>query len=217
MSAPNEIIAIATLEGSSSYYMVDLPLEVPPELLGLTLTGSPPTIQHVDIKSPLQGKVQVGHYIHAVKLLNMEILNLVNCNHLTEVLRANANYPRQLVISSSISYIDPMVGRRANHPFFKHQLPASRQIGFAMVGFPPVITGVTEATQGRLFPGQTVEAVHIPGRRLMNLQAGGFTSDNVFRALTETWEVEGRQLIVRDGSKQKTKRSDKGMPDCVIS
>jgi len=220
MSAPNkhEIVAVATLEGNPTFYVVDLPMEVPPEMLGLTLTGSPPTVKHVDVTSPLQGKVQVGHYVHAVKLVNMEIVNLVGCNHLTEILKVNTGYPRQLVISPSISYIDPMVGRRANHPFFKHQLPASPQIGFAMRGFPPVITSVTEATQGRLFPGQTVESLYIPGRRLMNLESGGFTADNVFTALSQTSGVEGRQLIVRDGHKTQTEvGSSACFDDCVVS
>ncbi|CAJ1962107.1 unnamed protein product [Cylindrotheca closterium] len=219
MNVPNnDIVAVATLEGSQTY-LVDLPMEVPPEMLGLTLTGSPPTISQVDLKSPLQGKVQVGHYIHAVKLVNMEILNLVGCNHLTEVLRFNANYPRQLVISHSISFIDPMVGKRANHPFFKHQLSPSPQLGFAILGFPPVISSVAEGEmKTRLFPGQTVEALHIPGRPLMNLQAGGFTSHNVYRALSETSGVEGRQLIVRDGHKvQKEVGSNACFDDCVIS
>mmetsp|Transcript_43103 Transcript_43103/g.104320 ORF Transcript_43103/g.104320 Transcript_43103/m.104320 type:complete len:219 (+) Transcript_43103:94-750(+) len=218
MKAPNhEIIAVATLEGSPTY-VVDLPLEVPPEMLGVTLSGSPPTIAQVDLKSPLQGKVQIGHYIHAVKLVNMEISNLVNCNHLTEVLRVNTNYPRQLVISPSISYIDPMVGKRANHPFFKYQLPASAQVGFAIKGFPPIISSVTDAMQGRLFPGQTVEALHIPGRPLMNLQAGGFTSTNVYTALSETSGVQGRQLVVRDGhKKQKQVGSNAALDDCIIS
>ena len=218
MSAPQEIIAVATLEGNATY-VVDLPIEVPPEMLSLTLlTGSPPAIKHVDFKSPLQGRVQPGHYIHAVKLVNMEILNLVDCNHLTEILRVNTGYPRQLVISPTPNYIDPMVGRRANHPFFKHQLPASSQVGFAMKGFPPVIISVTEMMQGRLFPGQTVESLYIPGRPLLNLQAGGFTSDNVYRALADTSKVEGRQLLVRDGQKpQKKTGSNAAFDDCVIS
>lgn len=191
---------------------------VPPEELGLYLNGSPPSVVKVDDKSPLQGKVQVGYYVHAVNLVNMEILNLVDVNHLTEVLRANANFPRQLLISPSLSYVDPMVGRRVNHPFYKHQLPASPQVGFAMQGFPPIITSVTKEMQGRLFPGQTVEAVHIPGRPLMNLRAGGFTSQNVYTALSETSGVEGRQLLVRDGHEaQHEVGSSECCDDCVIS
>ena len=87
-----------------------------------------------------------------------------------------------------------------------------------MKGFPPVIISVTEMMQGRLFPGQTVESLYIPGRPLLNLQAGGFTSDNVYRALADTSKVEGRQLLVRDGQKpQKKTGSNAAFDDCVIS
>lgn len=219
MSAPaKEITAVATLEGSPTY-MVDLPMEVPPEMLGLHFNGSPPTIANIEIKSPLQGRIQSGHYIHGVKLVNIEIMNLVSCDHLTEVLRANASYPRQLVVSSSPTYTDPMIGRRYGHPLFKHQLPTNaHHVGFVMRGFPPVITSVTDGMKGRLFPGQTVEGLYIPGRPLMNLQAGGFTSNNVYHAISETSGIEGRQLVVRDGHKvQQDTTSNAPFDDCVIS
>jgi len=218
MNAPaNEIIAVATLEAIPTY-MVDLPM-VPPEMIGLHFNGSPPTVADIDSKSPLHGRIQIGHYIHGVELANIGIMNLVSCDHLTEVLRVNACYPRQLVVSSSPTYTDPMIGRRSSHPFFKHQLTTSaRHAGCVMRGFPPVIASVTDDMKDRLFPGQTVEALYIPGRPLMNLQAGGFTSNNVTRAISETSGIEGRQLVVRDGHKaQKETGSNAAFDDCVIS
>eukprot|EP00980_Cylindrotheca_fusiformis_P007751 scaffold1648_cov115-Cylindrotheca_fusiformis.AAC.6 len=180
-------------------YCVDLPQGVIPEEFGFTLSGSPPTVSMLTPGSPLEGKIQIGHYIHCIRLNGLEIVNLVDCNHLMSVLRANTNYPRQLLCSAAPVYVDPMVGGSPYRPLFKHGLPASAQLGFALTGFPPVIAQVDKFLEGRLFVGQTVEALWIPGRPLMNLQAGGFSSAKVNRELAATSNIEGRKLTVRDG------------------
>jgi hypothetical protein len=220
MSATTKTVSITTtvVQGAASTsYAVDVLEGVPPEELGLILTGSPPTVSMLAPKSPLEGKIQSGDCIHSIRLHNLEIVYLVDCNHLMDVLRANANYPRQLVCSNHSVYFDPTVGTSAHRPLFKHQLPASPQLGFAMAGFPPVISSVDYSLQGRLFIGQTVEALWVPGRPLMNLQAGGFTSANVSAELAASSNVEGRQLTVRDGHKvQKEVGSSAGCDDCAI-
>lgn len=221
MSSTAELLHNNTAKGlhgaESTAYAVDLPEGIIPEELGLALTGSPPTVSMLTFKSPLEGEIQTGHYIHSIRLNNLEIVNLVDCNHLMDVLRANSNFPRQLICSRLPHYVDPTVGGSAYRPLFKHTLPVSPNVGFGMAGFPPVISFVEESMLGRIFVGQTVEALWIPGRPLMNLQAGGFTSARVNSELAATSHIEGRHLTVRDGSKvQKEVGSSAGCDDCVI-
>jgi hypothetical protein len=102
---------------------------------------------------------------------------------------------------------------------YKHELPASKDLGFAIVRFPPVISAVDPEWKGRLFVGQTVESLYIPGEPLMNLQAGGFTAANVKIKLASTVHMKGRILSVRDGHKVETETGSNAPfdpKDCII-
>ena len=86
-----------------------------------------------------------------------------------------------------------------------------------MSGFPPVISHVGSFFEGRLFVGQTVEALSVPGKPVMNLNSGGFTGANVTKELERTAHIEGRQLTVKDGHKVSQEvGSDAAFDDCVI-
>jgi hypothetical protein len=74
--------------------------------------------------------------------------------------------------------------------------------------------------KGRLIPGQTVEALLIPGRSRMDLAGGAFTDAKVTLALEETCDVSGRQLVVKDAlHAPREKGTSKACvcEDCVIS
>ncbi len=88
--------------------------------------------------------------------------------------------------------------------------------------FPPIILQVAadSPVQGRIIPGQTVEALLIPGRQRMDLAAGAFTAAKVSEALSETSNVNGRVLVVKDAPHGPTEKGTSQAcvcEDCVIS
>jgi hypothetical protein len=90
------------------------------------------------------------------------------------------------------------------------------------VAFPPIINYVKDDSpmKGRLIPGQTVEALLIPGRPRMDLAAGAFTHAKVSQALTETCDMAGRQLVVKDAPHAPREKGTSAAcvcEDCVIS
>lgn len=217
-----EAIPVSSTNASDSgICFVDLPIG--PADLGFQVQGSPPQISIVDKNSPIFGQVEVGHYIHGIEMPNIEIVNLTDPVHSIQLIQANAANPRRLMVSSSPFYVDASIGNSnavLRGALYKHQLPASPSLGFAMKGFPPVITVVapTSLLAGRLHPGQTVEALLVPGQPVMNLAAGAFTSAKVEERLLSSCELGGRQLVVKDGNNpQREKGSSRALDDCVIS
>jgi hypothetical protein len=208
--------------GSNGISVVDLPIG--PSDLGFQVQGSPPQVSVINNKdSPVFGQISVGCYIHGIIMPYIEIANLLDPVHLMQLIQANAKNPRRLMVSSSPFYVDASIGNTTSvvrGALYKHQLPASSSLGFAMKGFPPVIAIVapTSPLVGRLHPGQTVEALLVPGYPVMNLAAGAFTSAKVEERLLSTCQLGGRQLVVKDGQKpQREKGSSKPLDDCVIS
>lgn len=205
---------------SNGVYFVDLPIG--PANLKFGVQGSPPQISVVHYDSPVAGQLTVGNYIHGLIMPDIEIVSLVDPVHLQTLIQANAGNPRRLMISSSPFYVDSSAGSNTTVPgaLYKHTLPASSSLGVGFKGFPPVITVVAPSSllAGRLHPGQTVAALLVPGQPIFNLAAGGFTSDRLEQRLLDTFQMQGRKLIVRDGQPAKgSKASSRAFDDCVIS
>jgi hypothetical protein len=188
--------------------------------LGFQVQGIPLVITAVAKSSPVQDILFVGHYIHGIIMPDIEIVNISDPAHLMAMLQANVDNPRQLLISSTPYYVDPLIGTNTIiGALYKHRLPAGKYLGFAMQGFPPVISCVqpTSMMTGRLHTGQTVEALLIPGQPVMNLAAGAFTSSKLQDRLSRTTQMEGRQLVVKDGAqRRREKGSNAAFDDCVI-
>jgi hypothetical protein len=190
--------------------------------LGFQAQGIPLVVTDVAQNSPIQDTLFVGHYIHGLIMPDIEIVNLSDPTHLTNMLRANVANPRQLLISSTPYYVDASIGTSTIGALYKHKLPA-KYLGVTMRGFPPVIENVepTSMMTGRLHPGQTVEALLVPGQPVMNLAAGAFTSAKLQDQLLRTAHMEGRQLVVKDGGAHQHQR-EKGsndpfaMDDCCV-
>ncbi len=74
--------------------------------------------------------------------------------------------------------------------------------------------------KGRLIPGQTVEALLIPGHQRMDLAAGAFTAAKVDEALMRTSSIAGRMLVVKDAPHAPAEKGTSAAcvcEDCVIS
>lgn len=203
-----------------SIYTVDLPIG--PVNLGFEVQGCPPQISVIHQDSPIFGQISVGDYAHGLVMPEVEVVYLTDPVHLMQLIQVNAPNPRRLMVSSSPFYVDPSIGttNSVRCAMYKHRLPPSSSLGVAMKGFPPVITVVapTSPLAGRLHPGQTVEALLVPGQPVMNLAAGAFTSAKVEERLLSTCQMGGRQLVVRDGhNPQREKGSSRPLDDCVIS
>jgi len=201
-------------------FSVDLPVEV--TNLGFQLQGSPPQFSVIEPSSPLVGRISVGLYVHGISLPQAEIVNLSDPQHLMQVIQANATNPRRLLVSSSPYFVDTSLGSSASTrgTLYKHELPATSSLGISLKGFPPFISHVAPSSPllGRVHPGQVVVALVVPGRPIMNLEAGGLRADRVEEQLNNTCTMANRQLVVKDGTgAMRQKGSRAAMDDCVIS
>ena len=203
-----------------SLYIVELPVGCSD--LGLKLVGSPPTISDLLKNGPLTGKVTSGHYVHGIVMPGVVIDNLIDSGHLTQLLKANVSGPRSIMVSPSPFFADPVAGTNHKGPLYKHTLPANvSDLGLSMKGFPPAITLVSSNSplKGRIYEGQGVQAVIIPGQPIFSLQSGGFTDAKVLEKLASTSEIEARQLVVTDENKAgREKGSSKAveLSDCIV-
>ena len=186
--------AAAVAVADDSFRIVNIPIGL--QDLGIEFTGSPPVITNVDFKSPLEGQAEVGLYVHVLVLPELEIVNVNDSNHLLNLLNANISQPRQLYLSVDKEYVDASLGSAHHGALYKHKLPATPNLGVSLTAFPPIVTSVAEysAMRGRLIPGQTVEALLIPGKDRMDLAAGAFTSARVEEALQQSSNITGRVL-----------------------
>jgi len=139
-----------------------------------------------------------------------------------QLIQVNIANPRRLLVSSLPYYGDMSLGDSAstNTTLYKHELPATSNIGIALKGFPPFVSFVSPSSPlvGRLHGGQVVVAVLVPGRPIMNLESGGFRADKVEEYLLSTCTVMNRQLVLKDGSGIRPKKgSNAAFDDCIIS
>jgi hypothetical protein len=234
-SAPPAVIATPVLVPAGlstahavaepSLYIVALPIGCSD--LGFDVVGSPPCISNVSKLNAVANanananlpNLKEGHYIHGLIMPDIVIDNLVDSKHLTELLRVNMNGPRHIMVSPSPFFADPVAGNQNTGALYKHALPVNLDLGLHMKGFPPGITYVqpNSPLAGRVYSGQGVHAVVIPGQPVFNLQAGAFTSDKVQERLASTSHIEGRQLVVKDGAQpRREKGSHAAFDDCAI-
>jgi hypothetical protein len=236
MGTPSEIGATATAVA------VDVP--TPPNLVVVTLpvglhdlgvefadgksssSSQPPTVSVVDVKSPLADLLRVGLYVHGIRLPNVEIIRLADSKHLRDLIQSNVATSRQLLLSPYPHYVDESLGSSTPSHYrgaiYKHVLPASQHLGFTLRAFPPIVSDVVPGSpmHGRLLPGQTVQALLIPGERRWDLAGGAFTSMKVQERLDRTWMVEGRRLVVNDAPHAPTEKGSRRafvLADCVVS
>lgn len=220
MTKGPEAIAFPVQTNAEPLQTVELPIGC--QDLGFSMKGSPIRITEVSPNSPLKG-LKEGHFIHGLVMPDIEIVMLADSNHLANLLNVNIMNPRHLLVSHNMYFIDPSIGSNAvAGAMYKHRLPAAKDLGFTLVGFPPVIHCVTQHSifVGKLHPGQTVEALIVPGMPVFNLGAGGFTNAKLQERLNSTSHIEGRQLVVKDVTSAYGKGREKGssaaFDDCVI-
>lgn len=217
-----EAIPVGNITGGpqGDCFYVEVPSGYPD--LGFQVSGSPLMVTTVNKDSPVLDKVSVGNYIHGIILPDVEIVNLVEPQHLLELMKVNSSNPRRLIVSSNPFYIDPSVdsgNSKALGALYKHNIPTMSNLGFTMRGFPPVISSVLHGSHfaGRLHSGQTVEALLVPGQPTMNLAAGAFTSAKVAERLLETSHIGGRQLVVKDAViPPREKGTSRPVDDCCV-
>jgi hypothetical protein len=217
MSYDEEIVAARPL------IVVTLPLGC--QNLGVEFAGTPPVIANVHPKSPLVDQMQVGLYVHGICLPGVEIINIIDPQQLLNLIQSNIANLRQLLLSSSLFYVDESLGPPSSSyrgPLYKHTLPAMPNLGFSLIGFPPIVMTVSPGSpmSGRLIPGQTAHALLVPGEQRLDLAAGAFTSATLQEKLNRTSSVVGRQLVVHDDAPApREKGSSKAFvaADCVVS
>jgi hypothetical protein len=216
-------LAIATATAHAvaqpSLYIVDLPIGR--SELGFDVVGSPPCISNVSKlynSVPNSPNLTEGHYIHGLIMPDIVIDNLNDPEHLKNLLKANVSGPRHIMVSPSPFFADPIAGSQNVGALYKHALPVKVDLGLQMKGFPPGITYVSPNSPlaGRVHPGQGVHALVVPGQPIFNLQAGAFTSDKVQQRLASTANIEGRQLVVKDGAQPRREKGSRAAFDCVI-
>ena len=171
-----------------------------------------PRVGRVDPKSPLHNEfVQLGQndnwYVHVLKLPSVEIFNIVSSNHLMDLINSNVGTERQLFLSSSPDYVDGSVGmlstvttKSPSGAMYKHDIPTQQDLGIIFVGFPPVVNHVsaTSVLYGRAVPGQTVQALLVPGMDRFDIESGGFRSDVLKQRLDMSANIPGRTLVLQD-------------------
>ena len=168
-----------------------------------------PRVGRVDPKSPLHNEfVQLGQnnywYVHVLKLPGVEIFNIVSSNHLMHLIYSNIGIERQLLLSSSPEYVDETVGilstKSPSGAMYKHDIPTQQDLGIIFVGFPPVVNHVTTTSvlYGRAVPGQTVQALLVPGMDRFDIESGGFRSDVLKQRLDMSANIPGRILVLKD-------------------
>lgn len=210
-----------TQKSADGIYVVSIPAGI--ANIGIDVTNPSMVISSIAVDSPLQNQqIQVGHYIHALIMPEVEIIYFKESKTLYELIDVNIGVERKLVVSPHTSYYDPSIGEtNPGGVLYKHNLPIGQDLGIYMSGFPPVITQVnpTSPLAGRAHPGQTVVALLIPGQATMNLAAGAFTGVKVQERLSATSGMDGRKLVVKDGSKAYKEVGNNAAvncEDCVI-
>lgn len=194
---------------------------------GLEFEGVPPRITHVDSKSPVREQVATNYdsptYVHVVSLPDVEVTNFASSKHLTEILLSNSTNKRRLFVSSTPHFVDTTIGhvKSGTGAIYKHSLPCTNDVGIRFVRFPPIVEHVNQDSPlaGRILPGQTVQALIVPGHERFDLESGGFRSEKLNQNLRETANIEGRLLVVKDAphaAKEKGTSKAFVVDDCAV-
>jgi hypothetical protein len=133
-----------------------------------------------------------GYYFISLRLPGLEIKNVVQALELSELITVNRHLTITLVVSS---HPPPTNG---NGCHYKHDLPATNNLGIHFSGFPAKTQSVdpNSPMAGKIHPGQSVYAVIVPGLADLTMQSGGFTGSRVAEHLQTHWHVPHKQLVV---------------------
>jgi hypothetical protein len=139
-----------------------------------------------------EGRNIEGYYFHSLRLPGLEIKNVVHASELISTITANRHLSITLVVSSH----PPPTNR--NGCQYKHDLPATDNLGVYFSGFPAKIQAVdpNSPMAGKMHRGQSVYAVVVPGLADLTMQSGGFTGSRVAEHLQTHWHVPGKQIVI---------------------
>lgn len=201
MSRP--AVPVATATPTTTVVVIDLPLH---ESCGFMVDGNPPRITQVvsDVggDDPKHHQHLVGYYVASLQLPGLTISNIADSNRLRQLIQSNVHLARRLTLTShppTTAATNAAVGC-----LYQHDLPvgSTAELGLALHGFPPYIQSVSDRSPlaGKVHPGQTVDAVLVPGQQAthLTLQSGGFTAHRITSLLDESQKLTGRQLVVKD-------------------
>jgi hypothetical protein len=219
MSANQSRMASASAPSEpTTLQIVTLPVGLTLDKLGIEIAGSsPPVITNVVSDSPIYGLVHIGQYCHGILLPQVEIVHFSEAAHLNELIQANYQHPRDLLVGDTPFFIDPCLqgaipsgystsngALYTSGALYKHTLPTTTtttDLDVQFHGFPPAIQAVSPHSPcaGRLHPHLTVECLLVPGQQVFSLRSGAFTSAKLVERLNNSSQIPGRILVVKDG------------------
>lgn len=183
-------VAVAST-GPGQSVLIDLPIH---NNSGLIFSDSPPRVTQVT-DSALQQRYGdiTGYYFSSLRLPGLAITDIYDSNRLRQLLLANQALPRKNILTRQAPPYSNYGCR------YRHELPTHTPLGVTLDGFPPKVKEVHSGPlAGKMNPGQTIDAVCIPGQPDLTLQSGGFTAYKVTQVLEQTSHIPGRELIVKD-------------------
>jgi hypothetical protein len=159
-----------------------------------------------------QGTHIEGYYFHSLRLPGLEITNVVHEQQLIKIMTANRHLPRILVVSSHL----PPTSSNGCH--YKHDLPTTDNLGIHFSGFPARVQSVDKDSPmvGKIHPGQSVNAVIIPGLADLKIESEGFTGSRVAEHLQTHCHVPHKQLIVMDQPILAQDKTSSDSCECLI-
>jgi hypothetical protein len=163
--------------------------------LGIVFGADPLRVLSITLPIPSlvrEGAKIEGYYFHSLRLPGLEIKNVVHTSEFIDIVTANRHLTIILVVSSH----PPPTNR--NGCQYKHDLPATDNLGIHFSGFPAKIQSVDPNSPmvGKIHPDQSVFAVVVPGLADLTMQSGGFTGSRVAEHLQTHWHVPHKQLVV---------------------
>ena len=175
------------------FVIIDLPIG---ESSGIAFAGSPPRVSQLILEFPHVKENEVhGYYFHALQILpGLEVSNVYDSNRLRELIMANQNLARRLVLSQ----VPPAIQNDGCR--YKHDIPTGSELGIQFTGFPAQIGSVDPSSPfvGKIYPGQHVDSVIVPGQPVLTLQSGGFTGSRVQEYLKRHAHVPNKQITLKD-------------------
>lgn len=165
-------------------------------LAGMTLAGSPPVLTAMDpdaasLTTTSGSTVPLYWYAQTLSVPKIEYSYIEDAHTLQELLKKFSDAPRTLTLFKT-----PLIGP----PQITLSLPKGKDIGLDLDGFPPVVTHVETSSiwSGGIVPeGFVVDRVILNNDQELSLESGGFTANNVNRALAESSNEEGRIMILK--------------------
>jgi hypothetical protein len=176
-------------------------LPLPPgALINSAIRGNPPRIQ--EETNEFIEQIHWGLFVSA-----MEVVGIVKMFHYSgyeQILSDLTKYQNQ----SRILHLTDAEPDDSDYYSIELLLPMGGDLGVSFVGFPPIVSAVSEGSPIRsiLQEGMQVERFLIPKLEFsMSLGDGGFTNYRLVKALDEHREVEGGILVV--SSRKQTVRA----------